>query len=113
MSNRDITEYDEKGNIVYVKSSDGEFWFRHDERGNIINSRMADGPMLWREYDENDNEIHLVHSSGEESWYKWIANVEKMEITRREFEKIKKKKKKQKEFLSREPVSREELIDIE
>ena len=83
---------------------------RYDDRGNLIHYKHSDGFEYWREFDENNNRNYYKNSNGCELWFKW-EDGERIEITQQEFKQIKRNKR-QKEFLSREPVSRFELMEI-
>ena len=58
-----LYEYDEKGNEIHFKYSDGyEVWREYDENNNIIHRKYGDGDELWYEYDENNKLIHQSKS---------------------------------------------------
>lgn len=60
-------EYDEKGNCIYCKDSNGhERWNKYDEKGNKIFSESVNGTKEWYEYDDNGNMIHSKDSDGYE-----------------------------------------------
>jgi YD repeat-containing protein len=68
--NTEIKKYDEKGNLIHSRDSDGfEWWSEYDEKGNVIHSRNSDGYELWREYDAKGNVIHSRTSDGVEEKY--------------------------------------------
>ena len=67
-----ITEYDEKGNEIHYKDSDGyEVWYEYDKNGNLIHMKDSDGYEAWCEYDKNGNEIYWKNSDGYEAWYEY------------------------------------------
>ena len=67
-----ITTYDENGNKIHFKSSNGyEIWSEYDEKGNCIHFKSSDGYEIWSEYDENGNMIHIKDSDGIEQWHKY------------------------------------------
>ena len=40
----EIVEYDEQGNLIHYRSSNGlEMWFEHNEQGNLIHYRTSEG----------------------------------------------------------------------
>ena len=80
-----------------------------DERGNLIHYKNSNGLESWTEYDENNNEIHYKNSYGIEYWCKW-ENNNKIEITKKEFERI--KRDKNRELINNSKISRFELMDI-
>ena len=41
-----------------------EYWKEYDENGNMIHYKNSDGVEYWREYDGYDNEIHYKHQMG-------------------------------------------------
>ena len=48
----EIKEYDEKGNLIHYRDSDGyEYWREYDKNGNEILIRNSDGYDYWSEYD--------------------------------------------------------------
>jgi YD repeat-containing protein len=58
-----ITEYDEKGNMIHHRNSNGyEEWAEYDTNNNLIHYRDSNGYELWREYDEKGNMIHSRNS---------------------------------------------------
>ena len=55
-------EYDERGNIIHRKNSDGfEEWREYDERGNIIHRRNSDGYDGWFEYNDAGQPLREKH----------------------------------------------------
>ena len=44
----------------------------YDEKGNMIHLRTSKGVEAWWEYDANNNEIHYRDSNGVEEWIKYI-----------------------------------------
>ena len=67
-----ISEYDNNGNLIHFKDSDGyESWKEYDRNGNKIHSKDSDGKEKWYEYDGNGNRIHYKDSSGEEYWHEY------------------------------------------
>jgi len=112
----EIKEYDERGNLIYSKNSYGyEEWQEFDENNNEIYYKDSFGYEYWTEYDENNNEIYYKNSDGTEYWYKYDKNDnEQIEITKKEFEQIKRNKgnKKSRELINNSNISRFELMDI-
>ena len=84
---------------------------RYDENGNLIYFKTTSGFESWREYDDQGNEIYYKNSTGAEFWYKIVGHRKRVEITKYEFEQIKRDKE-YKEFINREPISKFELMDI-
>ena len=41
----------------------------YDERGNEIHRKFSDGYEWWSEYDERGNEVHRKYSYGREEWH--------------------------------------------
>ena len=66
-----------------------------------------------KEFDENNNLIYIKDSYGLEKWYKW-ENNEQIEITQKEFERIKRNKEniKNRELINNSKISRFELMEI-
>ncbi len=112
----EIIKRNENGDIIYYKSSSSrenikyEYWKKYDENNNIIHYKSVNGFEYWSEYDGN-NEIHCWNNEGDEVWYKQDENNCRVEITKQEFERIERVKAEQ-EFLSRDPISRFELIEL-
>lgn len=46
-----IDDYDNKGNIIHRKLNDTEFWKEYDEQNNCIHIKYSDGKEFWKEYD--------------------------------------------------------------
>lgn len=60
-----MMEYDDRGNLIHRKNSDGyEQWYEYDDKGNIIHfkDRHEDG-------------------YGNEWWYKWGVVIKRVEYT--------------------------------
>ncbi len=117
MSNKEIKEYDDRENLVYIKYPNGnEYWWEYDENNNLIYSKKNidlgfwEEFEYWREYDENNNEIHYRDSERIEYWYKWNKN-KKIIITEKEYKEIQYNIK-IKEYNSRTKCSRFELMEI-
>lgn len=108
----EIEEYDKNNNLVYHKSWYGEeFWY--DEKGNEVHWKGTDGSECWYEYDEKGNEIYHKIDDGREFWYKnELKNIkhtyQQIPITQKEFERI----KRDKELLEREVIERFELMEL-
>ena len=83
----------------------------HDDNGYVIYCKYSGGDETWWEYDENEDLVNLENTMGYECWWKYDEKGKQIEITKQEFEKIKLKKE-QKEFLSRKPISKFELMEI-
>ena len=109
--NEEIKEYDNRNNLIHYKNSDGdEYWYEYDENNNEIHFKDSDGYEYWREYDKNNNLIHYKNTKGLERFYKYLDN-RKIEISKQEFEQIKRNKVINSYFKNKE-VSRFELMDI-
>lgn len=61
-----ITEYDEKGKLIYRKSDGREEWYEYNEKGNEIHYKTSGRYEKWCEYDENGHLTRLKTSSGRE-----------------------------------------------
>ena len=48
-------EYDNKGNMIYIKSPFGEYWYEYDDKGNMIYSKSNNILENWYEYDYYPN----------------------------------------------------------
>lgn len=127
MSKEIKREFDERRNLIHYKSCDYEEFFNYDKDNNLIHTKNSNHMECWYEYDINRNKVYLKinnyvcwykfdknnkmiyckSNSGFESWYKEGYK----EITQQEYKWIEFKKK-EKEFLSRTPVSRFKLMDI-
>ena len=81
-----------------------------DENGNIVYYKNSNGYEYWKEYDKNNNVIHFKDFLGIEYWYKYTDN-KTIKITKQEFEQIKRNKE-YKEFISRKQINPFELLDI-
>ncbi len=47
-------EYDNNGNLIYNKDSDGfEEWQEYDDKGQIIHHKDSEGFAFWKEYHDN------------------------------------------------------------
>jgi len=87
MSEKEIKEYDGKGNLIHFKYSNGYEY--------------------WQEFDENNKIIHLKCSNGYEFWYKWDG-MEQIVITEQEFKQIERRKI----IFNNKKINRFELMDI-
>lgn len=79
----DIDDYDNKGNIIHSKSNDTEFWKEYDEQNNCIHIKYSDGKEIWYNHDENGKCIYEKHSDGKECWkeYDDINNIAVVKCT--------------------------------
>ncbi len=113
--NEKIEKRDERGNLIYYKVKGLEYWSEYDENNKEISCRNVDGNSYQYEYDEYSRIIHYqaINKNGEkvEAWYKYDKYERRTTATKEEFEQIKKEEE-QKEFLSREPVMRFELMEL-
>jgi len=77
-----------------------------DNRGNEIYSEYQSGFKEWREYDKNNNMIHLKNSNGDKYWFRYEEEIKfkKIRITEKEFKKKKVGKKNK--------INRFEIMDI-
>ena len=106
--NKEIKEYDERGNLIYYKNSLGtEVWREYNENNKVIYSKDSCGFKVWTGYNENNKLIYSKDSLGSEYFYKY-ENNKRIGINRQEFERI----KKEQEFLNREYCSRFDIMDI-
>jgi hypothetical protein len=65
-----IKKYNSKGNLIYLKNSDGdEYWY--DDMGKYIHSKSPCGYEEWYGYDNNGNCIYFKNSTGYEEWYEY------------------------------------------
>lgn len=72
--NESFSEYDEKGNPIYVRTSNGyEVWYEntYNEKGNLIHIKTSDGNEKWYEHDENGNIAYSKNAVGFEEWFKY------------------------------------------
>jgi len=70
-------EYDEKGNIIHFKNSDGyEIWF--DEKGNMIHCKDSDGFEMW--FNEKGSITRCKDSNGPETRFDEKGNIIKQRI---------------------------------
>ena len=81
-----------------------------DKNNNLIHSKNSSGYEVWQEFDENNNLIYFRNSDGEEYWYKYDEYNKRIEITKKEFGQI--KRKKDRELINNSKISRFELLDI-
>lgn len=73
----DIDDYDDKGNIIHSKSVDTEFWKEYDKQNNCIHIKYYDGKECWFNYNEKGNCIYQKNSDGKEFWkeYDDVNNI--------------------------------------
>ncbi len=111
MSNKEIKECDERGNLLYHKDFDGiEHWSSYDKNNNEIYRKTIFDERWW-EYDENNRKIHVKTSYGREEWYRSDELNDQIRITEQEYKKIRYNIK-IKEYNSRTKCSRFELMEI-
>ncbi len=106
-----IKGHDERGNLIYFKSSTWEYWKKYDKNNNCIYYRISTCFEYWKEFDENNNLIHYKNSYNSEKWFKYDKNNKQIFITEKEFNEIEFRKK-EKEYLSRTKCSRFEIMEI-
>ena len=112
MSEKVMKEYDKNNNLIYFKNIFGfERWYKYDENNNKIHYKNSNNEEYWIEYDKNNRRIHYRDTSNIEKWYEYNKNGDKIDITKEKLEYIEFRKK-EREYLSREKVSRFELMDI-
>ena len=104
----EIRKYDEKGNLIYKRYSDGyEICYEYNKDNKQIHYKTSSGFESWSEYDINNNLVYSKNNEGSECWSKYDKENKHTYITKQKFENIK-----EKEYLSRKKCSRFELIDI-
>ncbi len=59
-----FADYDDKGNSIYYKTEDEEWWYDIDDKGNTIHSKSSDDFECWFEYDDKGKKIHEKYSDG-------------------------------------------------
>ena len=114
MADKSIKEYDNRGNLIYNRISEGiEYWWEYDKDNRNIYFRNSYGHENWKEYDKEYRFIHYKEVNGEESWWKTNRNEDNKyyNITEKEFNEIKFRKR-EREFLNRKYISRFNLMDI-
>ena len=75
IENSEDYKYDENGNIIYQKFSNGlEAWYEYDENGEDIHYKDSNGFEYWKEYDKQGNLIHIKDSENHEKWYEYDEN---------------------------------------
>jgi YD repeat-containing protein len=68
-------KYDENGNVIYYKHSNGlSERYKYDENNNLIYHKGDLDFKIWNKYDKNNNLVHLRNSSGHKTWYKYNEN---------------------------------------
>ena len=73
--NKPSIKYDNNGNVVHYKDSNGdERWLDYDKNNNPIHYKNSTGSESWCEYDENGNLIHYKNSDGLEYWKRYDEN---------------------------------------
>lgn len=72
-----IDDYDNKGNIIHSKSNDTEFCKEYNEQNNCIHIKYSDGKEIWYNHDENGSCVYEKHSDGKECWreYDYINHI--------------------------------------
>ena len=71
-----IREYENNGNLVYVKDSGGyESWHERDANGNFIYNKFCHlGSVIheeWWKYDGQSRCVHYKNSKGNEEWWEY------------------------------------------
>lgn len=64
-------KYDSSGNLIYRRIGSFEYWCEYDENGNEVHSKTSDGLEEWHKYDSNGKLIHSKDSEGAEEWYEY------------------------------------------
>jgi len=110
-----IREFDEKGNLIHCKYSDGlEIWAKYNENNSPISYKDNKGYRYRHEYDEKNREIHWKNNRGRENFYKYNEDGRQVEFTKKEFEQIEKEKE-YRRYIKRKYIdndSRFEIMDI-
>jgi YD repeat-containing protein len=74
-NNEPIFEYNDDGNCIYYKNSDGyEWWKEYDTNGNEIHCKDSHGNEQWSEYHPNGKLIHYKNSAKFEFWQEFDFN---------------------------------------
>jgi len=61
--NEYLTEYDDHGNIIHIKNSNGhEKWY--DSNGHLIHVRYSNGHEEWWDHDDHGKLIHKKYFDG-------------------------------------------------
>jgi len=109
MSNKNIEEYDDRGNLIYYKDYvyGYEKWEEFDRNNNSIYFKDSFGYECWDKHDENNNLIYQKYNSGQEFWWKWNNNKQ-IVITEQEFKQIERTKL----YFNNKKISRFEIMDI-
>ena len=102
-----ITEYDENGNEIHHKYSNGfEVWKEYDKNNNLIHYKESvgyeekyeygettkyhfkypDGKESIYEVDDDGKTLHIKDNTGNESWYTYDENGDVLDITTSEEE---------------------------
>lgn len=84
----DIADYDNKGNIIHKKSNNTEFWKEYDEQNNCIHIKYSDGKEIWYNHNENGSCIYEKHSDGKKYWkeYDYINHIAVFKCTNKKEE---------------------------
>ncbi len=112
--NKEIKEYDKKGNLIYCKDIFGdEIWKKYNENNSQIYFKNSFGYEQWREFDKNNNMIHWKDTNNNKYWYKYSEDKNKIVIiTQQEFKQIERNKERQEFLFKNKYCSRFELMDI-
>lgn len=67
--------YDDNGNIIYSKDSDGlEHWYEYNELNKIKYHKTNNGFEIWYTYDDKGNEIHNENNMNDYTDYTYDEN---------------------------------------
>lgn len=77
--------FDSNNNIIYKKSSLGylgeiEEFYEYNTKGLLISVKTTDGIQEKYEYDENNNLIHFYKINGKEEWYEYNSQGQKIRM---------------------------------
>ncbi len=106
----EIKKYDEEINLIYHKDPTGLiYWWEYNENGHLIHVKNSFGREAWYEYNKKGEQTtaHYKNLYGEENWYIYDEDGNQIDMTKQKL-----KEREEKEFLSRTPASRFELMDI-
>jgi YD repeat-containing protein len=74
------SSYDERGNLLSYKHSDGSWWERvYDARSNMLSYRNSDGTWSEYTYDAHNNE--LTYRNNEGYWCEYTYDAHNNELT--------------------------------
>ncbi len=88
MNNKEIKEYNDRGNCIYYCKYPGayRYWYKWNKNNRLINYKSSRGYEMWMKYDENNNLIYITEKEFKEIEFRKKERLEyKRKIEKRSY----------------------------